>query len=44
MYEKKLHILQIPHILLWKMMNTDSLKMQDMTLVGADAKSFLLES
>ena len=44
MYEKKLNILHIPHIILWKMINCGNLKLQDITLVGQDALNFLLES
>jgi hypothetical protein len=38
MYEKKLNILQIPHIILWKLMNESS--QLQYTLVGQDALRF----
>ena len=45
MYEKKLNILHIPHIILWKMMNQNCLKLQEnVTLVGQEALHFLLET
>lgn len=43
-YEKKLHILHIPHIILWKAINQQNLQLQEMTLVGRDAINFLLQS
>ena len=42
LYEKKLQILHIPHIILFKMINENDLKLIDMTLVGKDALNFLL--
>lgn len=42
MYEKKLQILHIPHLIIWKMINENDLKLVDMTLVGKDALNFLL--
>lgn len=44
MYEKKMHILQIAHIILWKTMNESRLELQDRTLEGADALRFLLQA
>ena len=44
MYEKKLHILHIPHIIFWKTINEKSIKLQDMTLVDQQALSFILEA
>jgi hypothetical protein len=43
-YEKKLNILHIPHILLWKAINEKQLKMREMTLQGIDAIKFLLQA
>ena len=34
MYEKKLNILHIAHIIFWKAINEKSVKLQDITLVG----------
>ena len=44
MYEKKLNILHIAHIIFWKAVNEKSIKLQDITLVGDDAVKFILES
>ena len=33
-YEKKLHILHIPNIILWKLLNEGSIKFTDMILNG----------
>lgn len=41
-YEKKLNILHIPHIILWKTVNEKVLKLQEMTLQGVEAIKFLL--
>jgi len=41
LYEKKLHILLIPHIILWKTRNESGLKLQDMQLAGNDALDFI---
>jgi len=44
MYEKKMHILQIVHIILWKTINESRLELQGGTLVGADALRFILQA
>ena len=44
MYEKKLNILHIAHIIFWKTINDQSVKLQDITLVGQDAVRFILDA
>lgn len=44
MYEKKLNILHIAHIIFWKASNETSVKLQDITLVGQDAVRFILDA
>jgi hypothetical protein len=41
-FEKKLHILHIPHILLWKAINEKQVKLKERTLQGQEAIDFLL--
>ena len=42
MYEKKLNILLIPHVILWKIINERHLSLEDMSLTGPDALAFIL--
>jgi hypothetical protein len=44
MYEKKLNILHIAHIIFWKTINEKSVKLEDITLHGQDAVRFILDS
>jgi len=44
MYEKKLNILHIAHIIFWKTINDQSVKLQDITLMGQDAVRFILDA
>lgn len=44
MYEKKLNILHITHIIFWKAINEKCVKLQDITLVGQDAVRFILDA
>jgi len=43
-YEKKLHILHIPHIVLWKTINEKGLKLSECELGKAQALQFILTS
>lgn len=43
-FEKKLNILQIPHIILWKLINSGSLNLQDIQLDTQQAVQFILET
>jgi len=43
-YEKKLNLLQIPHILLWKTINSSKVVLQEGVLTGKDAVAFMLQA
>jgi len=44
MYEKKLNILHIAHIIIWKAINEKGVTLQDITLMGHDAVRFILDA